>query len=83
MTHQEIEESLRDMWFNNRSKERTITIHTGVGGMDLFDEAIDESMGYKRIRIGKKVLRILRVLKPVILKNKAGVYYKLVSTKKN
>lgn len=81
MTHQEITQAVHKIWFG-KPKERNIIIHTGAGGMDLFDEMMEESAGFKRIPIGKKVLRILRRLKPVIRKNRTGIYYKLVSNGK-
>lgn len=62
--------------------ERTITIQTGVGGMDLLNTAFEESAGFKRIRIGDKVPRILRTKKAVIRKSYKGFYYKLVGKKR-
>ena len=53
-------------------------MRTGVGGMDLFEEALDERNGFDRVHIGKKVLRILRVVNKNIKKNRAGNFYKLV-----
>lgn len=61
--------------------DRTIRIYTGIGGYDLFQEAVENGEGFYRIYIGKKVLRILRGLNPSIRKSVKGKYYKL--SKKN
>jgi hypothetical protein len=61
---------------------RGIKIYTGVGGMDLFEEAMEEHAGLKRVYIGKKVPRILRKLPISIKKSLSGRYYRLISTKK-
>lgn len=58
--------------------ERTIRLYTGIGGMELFEEAFEKHAGLKRIYIGKKVLRILRTSKAVIKKSYSGRYYKLI-----
>lgn len=59
--------------------ERKYVIHTGVGGMDLFEEKMEESVGFKRRYIGKKVPRILRYIKGiVILKSHSGRYYRRI-----
>ena len=84
MDYEEISKMIKDYWGNQPiPKERTIRMYTSVRGMDIIEERLDEHIGFKRIPIGKKVLRILRVLKLVIRKNKAGTYYKLVSNKKH
>jgi len=57
---------------------RSITLHTGVGGYNLFGETVDDQRGFKRIYIGKKVPRILRKLNFTILRAPIGKYYKLV-----
>lgn len=62
--------------------ERTIRIQTGVGGYDLFEIGMEESVGIYRIKIGKKVPRILRTKKNIIKKSIAGYWYKLIKTKK-
>lgn len=72
----EISEKMRD-WMNNQP-ERKIIIRTGVGGFDLFTETMENSAGFERVRIGKKVPRILRRLKTPIKKSPVGYYYKLV-----
>lgn len=56
-------------------------IRTGVGGYDLFDIAMEESVGIYRIRIGNKVPRIIRTKKAIIKKSIAGYWYKLIKTK--
>lgn len=58
---------------------RSIRLYTGVGGYELFQEAMEASAGLKRIYIGKKVMRILRRLKTPIRKSVSGRYYKLIS----
>ena len=75
MDYEEISKMIKDYWDDQpKPKERTIRMYTGVGGIDIIEERLDEYIGFKRIPIGKKVLRILRVLKLVIRKNKAGTY---------
>jgi hypothetical protein len=58
--------------------ERQIILRTGVGGYDMFLEAMEGQVGLQRIYIGKKVPRIIRGLKGNIHKSPRGIYYKLV-----
>jgi len=52
-------------------------MYTGAGGMDMFEEAMGEAVGLKRIWLGRKVLRILRRLKGSIRKSPyTGKYYR-------
>lgn len=53
-------------------------IRTGAGGYDLFQEAFEKKVGFERVYIGKKVLRILRRLKNPIRKSMNKRYYKLI-----
>lgn len=58
---------------------REYRIYTGAGGMELFEEAMEKAFGFKRVYIGKKVLRILRRVKTPIKKSRlTGRYYKLI-----
>lgn len=57
-------------------------LYTGVGGYDLFETAMEESAGMKRVRIGNKVPRILRTEKAFIRKSPVGYWYKLIKTRK-
>ena len=59
--------------------DRIMKIYTGVGGYNLFQEAMEEKLlGTKRIYIGKKVPRILRKLKTPIHKSVTGIYFKRI-----
>ena len=58
--------------------ERQYIVRTGVGGMDLFDEAIENSVGLSRIYIGTKVPRFLRIKKFTILKSRGGKWYRQI-----
>lgn len=63
---------------------RNIRLYTGAGGMDVFEEAMQEQVGLKRIYLGKKVLRILRKTKTPIMKSAyTGRWYKLMGLKKS
>lgn len=58
--------------------ERSIKIYTGVGGMDLFEECLEEQCGFKRLYMSK-VPRILRRIKGIrILKSRTGRWYRRV-----
>jgi len=61
---------------------RRVTLRTGVGGMDMFEEAMENQVGLQRIYIGYKVPRILRILQGEIKKSHSGRYYKLVGNGK-
>lgn len=59
--------------------ERTLTIRTGWGGMDMLNEMIQKSGGYMRVYVGKKVPRILRKLKNLNLhKHRTRGYYRVI-----
>jgi hypothetical protein len=34
-------------------------LYTGTGGMEMFTEIVERGLGYKRVYIGKKPMRIL------------------------
>lgn len=54
---------------------RNIIIRTGVGGYNMFQEAFEEqTLGTKRVYVGRKVLRILRRVHK-IHKAVNGVYF--------
>jgi len=56
--------------------ERTIKIHTGIGGYNLFQEAFEEiALGTKRVYLGKKIPRILRRVHKNIHKSVNGIYF--------
>ncbi len=57
---------------------RQIKIYTGAGGLDLYGEAFDKQVGYERVYIGFKVLRILRKLKSPIRKSMTKGFYKII-----
>lgn len=48
----------------------------------MFEEAMENQLGLQRIYIGKKVPRILRILRTEIKKSRTGRYYKLVGNGK-
>lgn len=83
MENEEVRDKITE-FFNNIQKPQTrsIVLHTGVGGYDLFETAIEKELGFERIVIGKKVPRILRRLKFTIKQSPVGYYYKLVKIKK-
>lgn len=58
--------------------DRRYRIYTGVGGMDLFEEAFEKRLGFKRVYIGKKVPRFLRINKFTILKSRTGKWYRRI-----
>lgn len=49
---------------------------TNAGGMDMFEEAMENNVGLKRVYIGHKVPRILRRLRGKIIKSYTKGYYK-------
>lgn len=59
---------------------RRIRLCTGIGGMDLFQESIENIAGYYRVYIGKKVSRITRLVPNKIKKSLSGRYYKVTRT---
>lgn len=79
MDKKELAESIQEYFSYWRTPDpQSITIYTGAGGMDLIQESMDNAVGYLRIYIGKKVSRMLRVLKSPIRKSYSGRYYKLI-----
>lgn len=75
-TQESIEEAIKGYFY--KPMERRITIYTGVEGYDLFEEEIERQAGFRRVYIGLKVPRILKVMKFKIKKSPRGRYYKLV-----
>lgn len=75
ITLESIEESLKTFF---PPTERRVMLRTGVGGMDLFEEAMEKSIGFSRIYIGKKVPRWLRIKKFTILKSHSGRWYRRI-----
>jgi hypothetical protein len=58
--------------------DRRISIMTGVGGMDLFDEALELHIGVRRVYM-HKVSRILRKIKGIkIRKSRTGRLYRRI-----
>lgn len=53
-------------------------IHTGAGGFDLFNEAMEREFGFERVYIGKKTPRFLRKPGTRVRKSASGRYYKLL-----
>jgi len=52
-----------------------ITIHTGAGGMELFQEMMDRELGYERVYLRK----VPRILKSKFKKSPyTGKYYKRI-----
>lgn len=75
---EDIEEKMTSYFSKPR---REITIHTGIGGMELFQEAIEKKLGFERVYMGKKVLRILRINKISIGKSHTGRYFRKIKIK--
>lgn len=64
-------------YLKDKEVNRTIKIRTGsMDGQDIIEEKLDNAMGYERVNIGFRVLRILN--KTNIKKNNKGKYYKLL-----
>lgn len=54
---------------------RSITLRTGVGGYELFQEIFEQkATGYKRRYVGKKPMRILKSIHK-LYKSASGRYY--------
>lgn len=83
MTKEEIYNEVEKFFQKSYEKqERTIKLYTGIGGYDLFQNAFEEALGYKRLYISKKVLRILRRLKsPIKYSIAKKQHYKLIKNK--
>lgn len=63
---------------------RRVKMYTGAGGFDIFDEAVDNRLGFIRVYIGRKVPRIVsRTTKHKIKKSARGLYYKLMKQSNN
>lgn len=78
-TKQEIEDAVTNMFANNLSEmdqERSYTIRTGAGGMEMIQICMEEEGGLKRVYL-KKVIRIIRNLGG-IKKDRGNREYKLV-----
>ncbi len=59
-------------------QQRATVLRTGVGGMDLFEESMENKVGFSRIYIGKKVPRWMRIDKFTILKSRSGRWYRRI-----
>lgn len=67
----------------NRPSERRITLYTGPGGMDMFEEGVHYTgTGLKRQYVGKKPMRIIRKVHK-LYKSHSGRYYFLYQPKNN
>lgn len=60
---------------------RGIVVQTGPGGYELFDEKMTNELGYTRIWLTKKPLRLLKNLKGKIHKSITGKYYRDIKNK--
>lgn len=80
-----IDEAMR-LWqeiydaYEDRTRNQKIRLYTNAAGMDIFEECVEKEAGYKRIYLGKKVLRILRRLKNPIRTSHTGIFYKLIKS---
>ena len=65
--------------WRRREPEPTFRIMTGAGGMDSIDAEFEwQGLGTRRLYVGLKVPRFLRVLKSPICKDRRGRWYKRV-----
>lgn len=79
ISKEEIAEKIEDMVYGPAKVVRSMKMYTGTGGMDKFDEAMENQLGYYRVYIGLKVPRILRRIKNIkIKKSVKGIYYRLL-----
>jgi len=62
----------------DQKASRPFKMYTGVGGMDMFEEAVEGQGGMKRVYIGRKVPRWLRAGVKNIKLSRRNRYYKLV-----
>jgi hypothetical protein len=74
MTQEKAENYLKRSF--SEVQPRTITIMTGVGGYDLFDEAMDNEMGYKRVYLAVKLIRWTRLAGIQVKTSMRGTAYK-------
>lgn len=74
MTTEEIISEIRKSF---TPRERTITMHTGVGGMDMFEERMEEYAGLKRVYF-RNLKKIARLFRKYFKISHTGHYYKLV-----
>jgi hypothetical protein len=71
-----IMKALSDMMMPAVDLRRNVTVHTGPGGADLFEEEMEFRMdGSRRRYIGKKVTRILRRVHKNIRKSHRDLYF--------
>lgn len=56
-----IEETFQSM-FDRPNETRSIVIHTGAGGADLFEEALENQLGVQRQYLGHKPPRFLKAV---------------------
>lgn len=81
LTRESIETNLKSLYYNNYENDdfdighRNITLHTGAGGADLFEEKVENHGGLQRIYIGKKVMRLVRRVVKHIHKSHSDRYY--------
>lgn len=78
MDEKDIHKAIEEFYVDQPIQERRIKLYTGAGGMDLFEERMEQHVGLYRIYLGKKIPRILRILNFSIYKNHRGRYYKLL-----
>jgi hypothetical protein len=80
MDTETIKKAIIEYWGGDCPPARQIVVRTGIGGMELIDEAFEKKVGYERIYMGHHVPRILRRLKIIIKKTRRGRYYRLIRT---
>lgn len=77
LTLKALQEAIKKFYFV--PQERHYTVMTGAGGMDLFEEKMENWAGFGRRYIGKKVPRILRYIKGIVIqKSRSGNYYRRI-----
>lgn len=65
-------------YFDSAPRKQNIVIRTGVGGADMFQEVMEETMGFKRIYFPRnKVPRIISRF-TIVKKSLRNKYYKLI-----
>lgn len=69
----DLKKHILEYFEQRRSSTPSITILTGIGGQEAFDESMEISLGFTRIYCGFKIPRILKGLR----KTYKGRYYRL------
>ena len=73
MDYEYLKKTLEDMFYSYKEPpSRKITLWTGAGGADLFDECIEKDAGYTRIYVTKAP----RFLKKHLKTSRTGKLYK-------